>query len=175
MDSQPKTARIAASIVGIIVVSLIGLLAFAGPGGGSEAGALVGNRAPRVAGTTLAGDQFDIDDWRGSWVVVNFFATTCPGCIQEHPELIELSQWGQARGDVQIVAVVFNDSAEAVAEFFELRGGDWPIIDQPSVAVDYSVAQIPETFLVSPSGQVVLYVEGEVQAESVIAVIEGRS
>ncbi len=174
MDSQPKTARIAASIVGVIVVSLIGLLAFAGPGGGSEAGALVGNRAPRVAGTTLDGDQFDIDDWRGSWVVVNFFATTCPGCIQEHPELVKLSEWGQDRGDVHIVAVVFNDSAEAVAQFFELRGGDWPIIDEPSVAVDYSVAQIPETFLVSPSGQVVLYVEGEVKSESVIDVIEGR-
>lgn len=175
MDSQPKTARIAASIVGLVVVSLIGLLAFAGPGGGSEAGALVGNRAPKVAGTTLSGDQFNIDDWRGSWVLVNFFATTCPGCVQEHPDLIELSEWGKTRGDVQIVAVVFNDSAEAVAQFFELRGGDWPVLDEPSVAVDYSVAQIPETFLVSPAGQVVLYVEGEVRSEAVIEVIEARS
>ena len=175
MAKQSNVARITASIVGFVVVSLIGLLAFAGPGGGTEAGALVGQRAPRVAGTTLAGDQFDIDDMRGSWVLVNFFATTCPGCIQEHPDLIEVSEWGNTRGDVEIVAVVFNDAAEAVAQFFELRGGDWPVLDEPAVAVDYSVAQIPETFLVSPSGQVVLYVEGEVEAETIVDFIERQS
>jgi thioredoxin-like negative regulator of GroEL len=45
-------------------------------------------------------------------------------------------------------------------------------VNSPEVPVDFGVAQIPETFLVSPAGQVVLHVEGEVRAERIIELIE---
>ena len=167
-------ARFIAVTVGIVLVALVGLLAFAG-GGDADDGttSLLGARAPQVEGTTLAGQPYDIDDRRGSWVLVNFFATWCPGCVNEHPELVELERWGAERGDLELVSVVFNDPVERVEEFFAERGGTWPVLNNPSVPVDYQVAQIPETFLVSPAGQVVLHVEGEVAAQEIIAVIEG--
>lgn len=168
-------ARVVSAAVGVVLIGLIGLLAFAGGVDGDELTSLLGRRAPPVAGTTLTGERYDIDDHRGSWVLVNFFATWCPGCVNEHPELVELEQWGAESGRLELVSVVFDDPVDRVVEFFAERGGTWPVLNNPSVPVDYQVAQIPETFLVSPAGQVVLQVEGEVSAQEIVRVIEGSS
>ncbi len=116
----------------------------------------VGKPAPPIAGMTLAGDVFDLDDQRGRWVVVNFFATWCAGCIQEHPELVAFSE-RHAAGDAIVVTVAFDDSPEAVRGFFERAGGDWAVLagDVGSVPVNYGVTAVPETYLVSPAGYVV--------------------
>ena len=47
------------------------------------------NQAPDVKFTTLSGQEINMQDLRGKIVLVNFWATTCPGCIQEMPELID--------------------------------------------------------------------------------------
>lgn len=168
-------ARKISIVVGVTLVALIALLAFAGGDEPDGVSPLLRARVPEVAGTTLSGDSYDIDDHRGSWVLVNFFATWCPGCVNEHPELVELERWGADGGNLDLVSVVFNDPVERVDEFFAERGGTWPILNSPSVPVDFQVAQIPETFLVSPAGQVVLHVEGEVAASEVIRIIEESS
>ncbi|MGI9594583.1 MAG: TlpA family protein disulfide reductase [Acidimicrobiales bacterium] len=168
-------ARTISIVVGVTLVGLIALLAFSGGDDADELTALLGRRTPAVAGTTLGGESYDIDDHRGSWVLVNFFATWCPGCVNEHPELVELERWGAETGNLALVSVVFNDPVDRVDEFFAQRGGTWPVLNSPSVPVEFQVAQIPETFLVSPSGQVVLHVEGEVKAQELIRFIEGSS
>lgn len=176
--SSPRTARLGrvsarsvALAVGAVLVGLVGLLAFANPSDSDEVTALLGGRAPEVEGPTLAGGFYDLDDHRGSWVLVNFFATWCPGCVNEHPELVELEAWGRERGDVELVAVVFNDDPAQVEEFFARRGGGWPVLNNPEVPVKYGVSLIPETFLVSPAGQIVLHIEGEVVASEIMGLI----
>ncbi|MEM9564376.1 MAG: TlpA disulfide reductase family protein [Actinomycetota bacterium] len=167
-------ARVTSIVVGVVVAGLIVLFAFGRDEQGPEASDLLGARAAPVQGELLdASGTFDIDDHRGSWVLVNFFATWCPPCVAEHPELVELERWGAER-DLQLVSVVFNDPPDAVARFFDERGGGWPVIDNPTVAVDWRVAQIPESFLVSPSGQVVLHVEGQLAASEIQRVMEGE-
>ncbi len=168
-------ARITSIVVGVVVAGLIVLFAFGRDDPEADASDLLGARAAPVQGELLdASGAFDIDDHRGSWVLVNFFATWCPPCVAEHPELVELERWGADRGDLQLVSVVFNDPPDAVARFFDERGGGWPVIDNPTVAVDWRVAQIPESFLVSPSGQVVLHVEGQLAASEIKRVMEGE-
>ena len=165
-------ARKAATTVGVVLVALVALLAFAG--GEDEVNgvsALLQQRTPEVAGTAIDGTEYNIDDHRGSWVLVNFFATWCPGCINEHPDLVELEQWGEQNGNLSLVSVVFNDPLERVEEFFADEGGTWPVLNNPEVPIDFGVAQIPETFLVSPAGQVVWHQEGEVRADRVIELI----
>lgn len=166
-------ARLAALVVGAVVAALVVLLAL-GPSDDAEgASALLGQRSPAIEGPVLIGDgTFDLDDHRGSWVLVNFFATWCPPCVAEHPELVALEAWGKQDGNLELVSVVFNDSAEQVASFFAERGGSWPVIDNPAVPVNFQVAQVPESFLIAPNGQVVIHVEGELSAAEIQRLIQ---
>ncbi|MEM7337878.1 MAG: TlpA disulfide reductase family protein [Actinomycetota bacterium] len=162
--------------VGLFLVAFIALLAL-GPDDRldpDDGGELLGQRVPEIAAPTLDGGSYDIDDAGGRWVVVNFFATWCVGCINEHPELVELDQWARDTGQAEIVAVVFNDPPEAVAAFFDENGGGWPVVNDPAVPVAFRVSQIPETFLVSPSGQIVQHIQGEVTAEVLIDAMTGE-
>ena len=55
-----------------------------------------------------------------------------------------------------MVSVAYNDTAEAVQEFFDTRGGDWAVIaDEGDVSLDYAVVGLPESYLISPDGVVV--------------------
>lgn len=152
-----RAVALVALAVAAAVAVLVVVLALGDPQRGTLIGrSAVGNPAPAIKGITLAGDAFDLDDHRGRWVVVNFFATWCTGCIIEHPELVAFSERHSA-GDAIVVTVAFDDSPEAVGGFFERAGGDWPVLagDVGSVPVDYGVTAVPETYLVSPGGYVV--------------------
>jgi cytochrome c biogenesis protein CcmG/thiol:disulfide interchange protein DsbE len=137
---------------------------------------LIGKVAPALVGQTIDGGTFDLDDHRGQWVVVNFFASWCKPCIEEHPELVRFDQAHRAAGDAAVVSVVFNDRVEDVRDFFAQRGGDWPVVaDSGDAVVHYGVVGVPETYLVAPGGDVVQkYTGGVTQAmiESDIAAVE---
>ncbi len=168
----PGPARIAAIAVGVVLAGLIAILALdAGEGGRESTSPLVGQRVPTLAGETLDGQTYDIDDQRGSWVLVNFFATWCPPCVAEHDDLVEVSEWGRERqgpeeSPLEIVSLVFDQSErEQVETFFAERGGDWPVAANTQAVVDFQVAQVPETFVVAPSGVVVARLRGGVTAD----------
>ncbi|MGH1502270.1 MAG: TlpA family protein disulfide reductase [Acidimicrobiales bacterium] len=170
------SSRIWAVLAGVGVAGFVALLAFGGGDGTDGTTSLLGRRVPEVIGETLdldepdtpTGVEFDIDDHRGRWVLVNFFATWCPPCIAEHPELVALEEWGDETGELEVVSVVFNDDPGAVAEFFDERGGDWPVLSEASIAVEFQIAQIPESFLVDPSGVVVAHFISGIEASEVL-------
>ncbi len=170
---RSHAARNAASVVGVLLVALIALLALGGPGTDAASSRLIDRRVPDVSGATIDGGTYDIDAARGRWVLVNFFATWCAGCIDEHPELVELERWGQETGDIEIVSVVFQDRPEDVAALFDQLGGSWPVLGDSSLAVTFQVAQIPESFLVDPNGVVVAHAVGGVQADDIKRAIGG--
>lgn len=168
-----NTARNLSMVVGVVVVALIGLLAFGSATSDRPSSRLLGQRVPAISGVTLDGGHYDIDAAGGRWVLVNFFATWCPGCIVEHPELVRLEEWGEATGQIEVVSIVFDDSPSQVAALFDRLGGTWPVLDDPTLAVAFQIAQVPESFLVDPNGIVVVHATGGIEADPIIDAIEG--
>ncbi len=176
-----RTALVASVIVGVLLVGFVVVLAVGmGGGGDDEQSPLIGQPAPPVAGTTLDGQAFDIDDLRGRWVLVNFFAQWCSPCLVEHPELVAFDEAHADAGDVEIVSVAFQDDPDDIREFFAENGGDWIVLGEgvDPVAVAWGVSGLPETFLVSPQGFVVSKFTGgvtEAELESVLSRARGLS
>ncbi|HVL07076.1 MAG TPA: redoxin domain-containing protein [Acidimicrobiales bacterium] len=127
---------------------------------------LVGKPAPAIEGTTVDGTPASLAELKGKWVVVNFFATWCVPCRVEHPQLIKFAEAHQAVGDAAVLGVVYSDNTQAVREYRDKEGGGWPMLTDPKgrVALDYGVAGIPESFLISPDGMVAAKLIGGVQA-----------
>ena len=115
---------------------------------------LEGKAAPALVGTTLDGKPFNLDAYRGEFVVLNFFATWCVPCRIEHPYLLSFAQRHQQAGDVQLITVVFNDDPQTVKDYFAQNGGTWPVVngDQGRMALDYSVIKVPDTYIIDPLG-----------------------
>jgi cytochrome c biogenesis protein CcmG, thiol:disulfide interchange protein DsbE len=168
-------------VVGIVVVGLVAVLALSDGGDDAEASsALIGQAAPPVTGTTLDGETFDMDELRGRYVLVNFFADWCPPCVEEHPELVAFDEDHEDAGDVEVVSVAFQNDRDDVQAFFDANGGEWPVLvdDIEGVAVGWGVTALPETFLVSPRGIVLHKFTGGVtqdQVESILAQAQGSA
>ncbi len=157
------TARWVAGVTLAVGTALVVLLATRPPQTVTEVDTpLVGQTAPSITGPTLAGATFNLQAWRGRWVVVNFFASWCEPCQQEQPELVAFAYADRAAGDAALVGVVFDDSASTARSFMRSTGGTWPaVIDAGGqIALDYGVRGPPETYIVSPNGIVVAHFDG---------------
>ena len=162
--TQRRSPLIAAA-VGAVLVGLLAVLALADPGEGDTAESpLLGRPAPEVRSATLDGGQFDLSRRKGSWVVLNFFNSTCVPCRNEHPQLVAFAGEQQSADDpVELYTVVNDDSDEAVEAFFSANGGDWPKVkdDDGAISVAFGVAKVPETWVIDPNGFVRLRIIGE--------------
>jgi cytochrome c biogenesis protein CcmG/thiol:disulfide interchange protein DsbE len=175
---RPHTAVIIAGVVAVVAVLLVVLLATSPQGGDQTVSSpLLGKLAPDIKATDTTGAQFRIDDYRGRWVLVNFFATWCAPCVQEHPELLTFARRHELTGDAAVVSVAFNESPSTVEKFFQKNGGDWPVIAQGNgdFALDYGVVKLPESYLIAPDGTVVEKIDGGIQADQLDATISRLS
>lgn len=98
-------------------------------------------------------DSTSLESLRGRVVVLNFWASWCFPCIQEHPYLIRLDQ-DYDPADVQVLGVLYQDTPERGRAYIEKYGGDWPNLDDPgsATAIPYGVYGPPESFIISPDG-----------------------
>lgn len=152
--------------VAVPLAILVAILATRAPAGTRAADSpLLSQPAPDVSAQTIDGGQVRLTDLRGKWVLVNFFATWCVPCVEEHPDLVNFSNVHQQAGDAQVVGVVYSDSVKSVKEFRADKGGAWPmLIDSDGrIALDFGVSGIPESFLVNPDGIVVSKIIGGIQ------------
>ncbi len=168
MKSQ-NLVKIVSSVVGIVVAMFFVVLVVSDPDQDIVARSpLLGQPAPAVASTTIDGDQFVLERRKGSWVVLNFFNSTCVPCINEHDLLVEfVNSEAMNPNAAEIYTVINDDSSDAVRDFFDKNGGDWPKItdDNGAIAVAFGVARVPETWIIDPNGLVRLRITGELSPD----------
>lgn len=159
------SVKAASAIVGIFSVMLFVVLVVADPSQDTIAKSpLLGQPAPAVDSTTTDGERFVLERRKGSWVVLNFFNSTCVPCINEHDLLVEFADSeANAQNAAEIYTIINDDSAEAVRNFFAKNGGNWPKVrdDNGAIAVAFGVARVPETWIIDPNGIVRLRITGE--------------
>lgn len=116
---------------------------------------LPGRPAPDFALETLEGDSIRLADFRGRAVILNFWASWCPPCVQEHPVLVRASRtWDPS--EAIVIGVLYQDAPANGRRFIERWGGDWPTALDPGTetAIDFGVYGPPETFFIGPDGRV---------------------
>jgi cytochrome c biogenesis protein CcmG/thiol:disulfide interchange protein DsbE len=165
--TRRHTALWIAGAVGLTAALFVGVLATRQSAENSLAASpLAGKAAPALTGQTLAGDSFSLSTLKGRFVVVNFFASWCVPCMEEHPELQKFVQRHQG-GDAQLVSVLFDDTPAAARARFKQLGGDWPVVSDPGgqAALDFGVRGPPESFVLDRQGYVLTRIVGRVTAD----------
>ena len=171
-----RPARLIAGALGLVIAVFVGVLATREPAEVRLADSpLLGRAAPAFVGTSVLDDTTEVRsaDLRGKWVVLNFFASWCTPCKQEHPEIARFA--ARHRDDAQVVGVIWSDSADNTRAFFDRYGGDWPVIRDPGVKIglDYGVRGPPESYVIDPAGRVVAKYTGPLTAESLEDLLDG--
>jgi cytochrome c biogenesis protein CcmG/thiol:disulfide interchange protein DsbE len=131
---------------------------------------LVGRPAPPFALKVVGSSEtIDLQQLRGKPVVINFWATWCIPCYQEHPVLVENAR--MIGSDVQFLGVVFNDSEAKITSFLRERGSAYPTLldEQGKAAIAYGVGGVPETFFIDRSGTIVAKFTGPLTSEALQA------
>ena len=162
--NRGKSIRYIAAAAGVLLLAFLVVLAMAKPGDSESASSpLLGQAAPVVKSTTIGGGDFDLARRKGSWVVLNFFNSTCVPCRQEHPFLVDFAKEQESSDNAVELYTVVNDDADGpVQAFFDTNGGDWPAIrdDDGAISVAFGVAKVPESWVIDPNGFVRLRIMG---------------
>ena len=117
-------------------------------------------QAPPLIGQTLDDRTLTLEQFRGKPVLVTFWATTCPSCIEEMPHLIELYQELHPKGLELIGVAMSYDSPDRVRAMAQQRQIPYPIVldSKGHIARAFDNVQLtPTTVLISPDGGIVQY------------------
>lgn len=116
----------------------------------------------------LNGKQVSLSDFRGKWVIVNYWATWCPPCLEEIPDLVDLSDNNR---DTLVVLGINHEEVndEYLGEFVESHMMSYPIVRMEPVPVTPlgPVLGLPTTFIISPEGKPLARQEGPVTREDI--------
>jgi cytochrome c biogenesis protein CcmG/thiol:disulfide interchange protein DsbE len=158
-------ARWAALGVAIVVVVFGVILALnvgSDPEKDAQQNQLLGRVAPTYTLTGVDGEPVSSADLAGKTVLVNFWNTWCIPCQQELPALKQFWADHQNDPDLVMLGIVRRDDKKTVKEFVDGEGIGWTVAFDPDnrAALDFGTRGQPETFAISPSGQIVAYKPG---------------
>jgi peroxiredoxin len=101
-----------------------------------------------------AGRRISLHDFRGKIVVLNFWATWCPPCVDEMPSLVALQSKPEVKDRLQILAVSLDQDESAYKRFLSDYHIDILTIRDPSQESTrhYATTGFPETFIIDANG-----------------------
>jgi cytochrome c biogenesis protein CcmG/thiol:disulfide interchange protein DsbE len=156
------SARTFVVVIGVLAV--IGLLGYGLLSKGGDTIA-VGDSAPDKELSVLGGDgSGEIEDYRGSWVLVNFWASWCAPCRSEAPALESFQRQHSPEG-FTVLGINLDDTSDDAIAFVRRFGLTYPQLrdgDGSDRRDAYGMTGFPESFLVDPAGKLALIRRGPV-------------
>ena len=150
------------------------LYVFAAPSYRQGEASLAGRRAPDFA-FTLEGQTKHLSDLHGQVVVLNFWASWCPPCVEETPSLNELQETIAPQGGT-VLGISVDQDPSAYEKFLQEAQVTFPTFDDTSGKTPgiYGTSMYPETYVINRDGDIARKIVGpqNFQDPAVIETIE---
>jgi thiol-disulfide isomerase/thioredoxin len=167
-STRQKTNYVPLAILAVLVIAGVGLIFVAATrdsadsvsGADEDATSGSGSQVvqPRQGDFTLPGldREIALADFRGSYVLLNFWATWCPPCKAEMPDLYAYHQEHQD-ANFTVLAVNVMEDAAPVEDFIARNGFSFPVaLDSAGTVFEqYAGSSLPSSFLIGPDGALV--------------------
>jgi thiol-disulfide isomerase/thioredoxin len=133
-------------------------------GGDAVAVAEVGEPAPDFSVEVIEGGTFTLSEAKGRPVIVNLWASWCPPCRAEIPDI---SAFAEANPDVTIIGVAVEDAEQTAREFAAEIDASYPLaLGTPAVEDAYPNLGLPATYIIDENGVVTEIINGIVDEET---------
>ena len=108
------------------------------------------------------GQDISLSDYRGKFVLLNFWATWCPPCVKEMPALNVLHNKFKKHNNLRVVAVHAGPALATVKNFLKNNPVDYDVVIDKNMSLsNWQVSGLPTTFLINPDGKVIYKATGE--------------
>jgi peroxiredoxin len=147
------------AVWGVLAVALGVLLLFAMPSYRQGEASIAGRTAQDFS-LEIAGKPKRLTDYKGQVVILNFWATWCPPCVEETPALNRLQKYIESRNGV-ILGVAADEDPVVYEKFLRDQGVVFPTYRDPStrdnhspIAQSYGTSMYPETYVIDRHGKI---------------------
>ncbi len=164
MDAMQILRKIAAW--GVVGLAALVIVFFAMPMYRQGEASIAGKTAQDFS-LEISGKPGHLADLKGKVVVLNFWATWCPPCVEETPALNRLQKYIDSRGGM-VLGVSVDEDPAAYQKFLKDQGVNFPTYRDPSrkSALDYGTSMYPETYIIDRRGKIARKVIGPQQWDS---------
>jgi cytochrome c biogenesis protein CcmG/thiol:disulfide interchange protein DsbE len=113
-----------------------------------------GDKAPEFRLPDMKGQIINLSDLKGKVVIIHFWATWCPPCVEEIPTLSYLNEQLAGTDFVLLAISVDENGAQGVAPFLKQKGLNLPVLLDPDrvIASRYGTFKFPETYILDRAG-----------------------
>lgn len=127
----------------------------------------------KFTATDINGKVHQLSDYKGKWVIVNYWATWCPPCLDEIPELVEFHEQHRDKDAVVLGVNLEEISTAELKNFVDQYFISYPVLtaEQTMSTPFGNIYGLPTTFLVSPDGEVLASKTGGVTQQDLEASI----